>query len=190
MGVFVYTTLVELVDKFGRMKQTQEPKHRQNTEAASVVHNSSWRSLMQWLFVILFTFTIIQSDALRYGLHSTQKRRAYYIEWLLHAWEYHFVCIFCSCCWFCQHFFSIYLMVYMSFFFRSTPSAAVLLSAAAAASVLLLVHSRMKCSIFIYNTAKVENAYHPETGAVNIIHSSHDIKHIQRILILQCAELY
>lgn len=23
------------------------------------------------------------------------------IEWLLHAWEYHFVCIFCSCrCWF------------------------------------------------------------------------------------------
>lgn len=29
------------------------------------------------------------------------QHRSFSKEWLLHAWEYHFVCIFCSCwCWF------------------------------------------------------------------------------------------
>lgn len=40
---------------------------------------------------------------------NIQKYRVRYTEWLLHAWEYHFVWIFCSCCcWFYSaSFFSI-----------------------------------------------------------------------------------
>lgn len=142
-------------------------------------------------------------------LFSMLQHRSFSKEWLLHAWEYHFVCIFCSCwCWFYSlsvlfHSLVRSLSLLYSFDVMLFVFPIVTLTVLVAVVVASMFIHFVLYSVFISkHTPKVEwkandaernpQPKHWLTGWMDgsskhhiiILYSSHDIKHIQCIVSL------